>query len=61
MVFPLSAIGIGLESFVPDTFTRMVQALKENYGMNDEQVIFWSMHILADQDHGDEGIEMVSE
>ena len=26
-----------------------------------EQVIFWSMHILADQDHGDEGIEMVSD
>ena len=58
---PLSAIGIGLESFVPDTFTRMVAALKTNYGMTDEQVIFWSMHILADQDHGDEGIEMVSD
>tara|TARA_A100001388_G_scaffold277531_1_gene269258 strand:+ start:254 stop:1039 length:786 start_codon:yes stop_codon:yes gene_type:complete len=57
---PLSAIGIGLESFVPETFTRMVKAFKENYGMTDEQVIFWQMHILADQDHGDEGIEMVS-
>jgi pyrroloquinoline quinone (PQQ) biosynthesis protein C len=39
----------------------MVAALKKNYGMTDEQVIFWSMHILADQDHGDEGIEMVSD
>ena len=43
---PLSAIGIGLESFVPDTFTRMVAALKENYGMTDEQVIFWSMQFF---------------
>ena len=56
---PLSAIGIGLESFVPETFTRMVAAFKDNYGMSDEDVIFWTMHILADQDHGDEGIEMV--
>jgi pyrroloquinoline-quinone synthase len=58
---PLSAIGIGLESFVPDTFTRMVAALKDNYGMTDGQLIFWTMHIMADEEHGDEGIELVSE
>jgi pyrroloquinoline-quinone synthase len=57
---PLSAIGIGLESFVPDTFTRVVAAMKKNYDMTDEQLIFWTMHIIADQDHGDEGVEMVS-
>lgn len=58
---PLSAIGIGLESFVPDTFTRIVAAMKANYDMTDDDLIFWSMHILADAEHGDEGIEMVSE
>ena len=58
---PLSAIGIGLESFVPDTFTRIVAAMKNNYDMTDEQLIFWTMHIIADEEHGDEGIEMVSE
>jgi pyrroloquinoline-quinone synthase len=57
---PLSAIGIGLESFVPDTFTRVVAALKKNYGISDDKLIFWTMHIMADQEHGDEGIEMVS-
>ncbi|MGI9623943.1 MAG: TenA family transcriptional regulator [Acidimicrobiales bacterium] len=57
---PLSAIGIGLESFVPDTFTRIVAAMKTNYDMTDEQLIFWTMHIIADEEHGDEGIEMVS-
>ena len=58
---PLSAIGIGLESFVPDTFTRIVAALKTNYHMTDEQLIFWTMHIVADEAHGDEGIQMVSD
>ena len=57
---PLSAIGIGLESFVPDTFTRIVAAQKKNYGMSEEDLIFWTMHILADAEHGDEGIELVS-
>lgn len=57
---PLSAIGIGLESFVPDTFRRIVAAMKKNYDMTDEQLIFWTMHIIADEEHGDEGIEMVS-
>ena len=57
---PLSAVAIGLESFVPETFTRMVKALQDNYGMTDEQLIFFTIHIIADQDHGDEGIEMVS-
>ena len=57
---PLSAIGIGLESFVPDTFTRIVAAMKKNYDMTNDQLLFWTMHIVADQEHGDEGIEMVS-
>ena len=58
---PLSAIGIGLESFTPEAFTRIVAAMKANYDMTDEQLIFWTMHIIADEGHGDEGIEMVSE
>jgi len=57
----LAAIGIGLESFVPDTFTRLVAGFKLNYQLTDEQLVFWTMHILADQEHGDEGIEIVSE
>jgi pyrroloquinoline-quinone synthase len=55
----LSAIGIGLESFVPAAFTKMVTALKSSYGMTDDQVKFWSIHIIADEEHGDEGIELV--
>lgn len=58
---PLAAIGIGLESFVPDTFRRVVAAQKKNYEMTDDDLIFYTMHILADEEHGDEGIEIVSE
>lgn len=57
---PLAAIGIGLESFVPVTFRRLVDAFQHSYGLSDEAVRFWSMHILADSEHGDEGIEIVS-
>lgn len=57
----LAAVGIGLESFVPETFTRLLKGFKKNYGLSDEQLVFWSMHIMADQEHGDEGIEIVSE
>jgi len=52
---------IGLDSFVPDSFTRLVVGFKSNYGLTDEQLVFWTMHILADQEHGDEGIELVCE
>jgi pyrroloquinoline-quinone synthase len=55
----LSAIGIGLESFVPEAFTRIVAAFKKNYELTDEQLKFWSIHIVADEEHGDEGIELV--
>ena len=44
VVRALSAIGIGLESFVPETFTRMVAAFKDNYGMSDEDVILDYAH-----------------
>lgn len=56
----LSAIGIGLESFVPDLFTRLVAAFRANYGFTDEDLIFWTTHIYADAEHGDEGIAIVS-
>ncbi len=57
---PLAAIGIGLESFVPEALTRMRAALKKNYGIADDDLTFWTMHITTDIEHGDEGIEMVS-
>jgi pyrroloquinoline-quinone synthase len=57
---PLAAIGIGLETFVPPNFSRIIEAAKKNYGMADKDLVFFSMHVVADQEHGDEGIELVS-
>lgn len=57
---PLAAIGIGLETFVPEALTRMRAALKANYGIPDDKLVFWTMHITTDIEHGDEGTEMVA-
>lgn len=57
----IAAIGIGLESLVPETFSRIVPALKKNYGMTDDQLVFWSLHVAADEAHGDEAIDLVSQ
>jgi pyrroloquinoline-quinone synthase len=56
-----AAIGIGLESLVPDTFARIVPALKENYDMTDDQIVFWSLHVAADVAHGNEAIDLISQ
>ena len=39
----------------------IVAAMKANYDMTDDDLIFWTMHIIADEEHGDEGIELVSD
>ena len=57
---PLAAIGIGLETFVPQALTRMRAALKANYRIPDDKLVFWTMHITTDIEHGDEGMEMVA-
>ena len=56
---PVAAIGAVMEAATPDTFGRMADGLKKNYGLNDQQVLFFTMHVEADQDHGDEAIELV--
>lgn len=52
---PVAAIGAVMEAQVPDAFTRIAKGLKENYGLKDNQIEFWTMHVAADKDHGDEG------
>ena len=57
---PVSAICLGLESVVPPTFTRIADGLRKHYGMKEDQIVFWTLHIVADVEHGDEGIDLVS-
>jgi pyrroloquinoline-quinone synthase len=58
---PVAAIGAVMEAAVPDAFTRIAAGLKKNYGLKDNQIEFWTMHVEADKDHGDEGEELVHE
>lgn len=55
----VAAIGIGFESQVPQTFGRVAAGLKKYYGLNDADVLFWSVHVSADEEHGDISEELV--
>ncbi len=56
---PVAAIGAVMEASTPDTFGRMADGFRKNYGLKDEQLLFWTMHVEADKEHGDEGVEIV--
>ena len=49
----VSAIGVALESHVPEAFKAYSESLRENYGLGPESTAFWDVHITADQEHGD--------
>jgi pyrroloquinoline-quinone synthase len=55
----VAAIGIGFESQVPQTFGRVAEGLKKHYGLKDQDVLFWSVHVSADEEHGDISEDMV--
>lgn len=55
----VAAIGIGFESQVPQTFGRVAAGLKKHYGLKDDDVLFWSVHVSADEEHGDISEELV--
>lgn len=55
----VAAIGIGFESQVPLTFGRVAEGLKKHYGLTDQDVLFWSVHVSADEEHGDISEDLV--
>lgn len=55
----LSGLLIGLESQVPAIYSKTTPPLIEKYGFTDDEVTFFSLHIVADQEHGDRGYEIV--
>lgn len=55
----VAAIGIGFESQVPLTFGKVAEGLRQHYSLRDEDVLFWSVHVEADEEHGDISEEMV--
>lgn len=55
----LSGLLIGLESQVPAIYSKTTPPLLEKYGFTEEEVTFFTLHIVADQEHGDRGYEIV--
>jgi len=49
-----------VEGMMPDACARIVEGLKKNYGMSDHDVRFFSVHVYADEEHGEIARKMVS-
>lgn len=55
----LAGLLVGLESQVPQIYSKTTPPLLEKYGFTEEEVVFFSLHIVADQEHGERGYEIV--
>ncbi|MBI4611753.1 MAG: iron-containing redox enzyme family protein [Candidatus Rokubacteria bacterium] len=61
--FHVAAAGllVGLESQVPGIYRRNLPPLKTHYGFTDHEVEFFSVHIVADEVHGERGYQIVEQ
>jgi pyrroloquinoline-quinone synthase len=55
----LSGLLIGLESQVPRIYSKTTPPLLEKYGFAEDEVTFFTLHIVADTEHGERGYEIV--
>src|SRR5579883_572380 len=55
----LAGLLVGLESQVPKIYAKTTPPLLEKYGFTEEEVIFFRLHIVADEEHGERGFEIV--
>jgi pyrroloquinoline quinone (PQQ) biosynthesis protein C len=57
----LAGLLVGLESQVPQVYARTTPPLIEKYGFTEEEVVFFRLHIVADQEHGELGYEILEQ
>ncbi len=55
----LAALSLAGESQVPDAMRAAVQGLRQHYGLSDEQIEFFIVHIAGDEEHGGVAEELV--
>lgn len=55
----LAGLLVGLESQVPVIYSKTTPPLIEKYGFTEEEVTFFSLHIVADAEHGERGFQIV--
>lgn len=57
----ISAHMLAGEAQTPGAALAMANALKKYYGLNEEDVKFWTVHEVADTDHTDVGVEIIQQ
>ena len=55
----LAGLLIGLESQVPRIYSKTTPPLIEKYGFTEDEVTFFRLHIVADEEHGERGYEII--
>jgi pyrroloquinoline-quinone synthase len=55
----MAAVGIGIEAGVPALFSAMLPILRERYGLPEDALEFFDIHVRADEDHGRRAIDLV--
>jgi pyrroloquinoline-quinone synthase len=49
----LAGISLGSELFNPDAYVRVIDGLSRHYHLSDDALLFFSVHVKVDKDHGD--------
>lgn len=49
----LAGISLSSELFNPDAYERVIDGLRRNYHLSDDALLFFSVHVKVDKDHGD--------
>lgn len=55
----LAGLIVGLESQVPAIYAKTTPPLLEKYGFTEDEVTFFTLHIVADAEHGERGFAIV--
>jgi pyrroloquinoline quinone (PQQ) biosynthesis protein C len=55
----MTAIGVGIEYYIPKFFGALADGLRAYYGLAREDVEFLSVHVGEDEDHAERAMEMI--
>jgi pyrroloquinoline-quinone synthase len=60
-VVAIAGLLVGLESQVPAIYRKTTPPLTEQYGFTDGEITFFKLHIVADEEHGERGFQILEE
>src|SRR5262249_12038076 len=55
----MSAIGVGIESFIPAFFGALAEHLQRDFGLSHHEVQYLLVHVGEDEDHARRAMEMI--